>query len=102
MKSMQCFCLVLLLTGFVAGCAAMHRPVELYNGVNHRVIAPCTNDNLCFRDTHDVAWDSWCNWNPWEPVAARHDYPVSYRTKQSEYETKRTEYIYGSTVIIPR
>ena len=67
-----------------ASCCA--KPVVIDNGVHTRVFTPCTDNNLCFRDTYNIAWDSWCTYGG-------HDYPVSYRTKQTEYESGKVEYI---------
>lgn len=52
-------CLIVLL-GAVSGCA---KPVVIDNGTQSRVFIPCTNDNLCFKDTYNVAWD-----NPTTPL----------------------------------
>lgn len=72
-----------LLTASVSGCA---RPVIIENGTQSRVFTPCTNDNLCIRDSYNVAWDSFC-------YRDSRDYPVTYRSKQYEYESNRVEYI---------
>lgn len=74
---------LVILLGSIPGCA---KPLVIDNGVQSRVFTPCTNDNFCFRDTYNIAWDSWC------PMTER-DYPVSYRTKQREYESNRIERI---------
>lgn len=73
-----------LLVCLMAGCCAT--PLVIDNGTQSRVFTPCTNDSLCFRNTYNVAWDNGCS-----PHAQ--DYPVSYRTKQTEYESNRVEYI---------
>ena len=83
---------ILVLLGAVSGCA---KPVVIDNGTQRRVFIPCTNDNLCFKDTYNVAWDNWC------PSIYR-DYPVSYRTKQSEYESNRVEYLLLPTSVVER
>ena len=75
-------CLIFLL-GSVTGCA---RPLMIDNGIQSRVFTPCTNDNLCIRDSYNIAWDYTCS-------SSFPDYPVSYRTKQSEYQSNRVEYI---------
>jgi len=67
----------------ISGCAT---PLVIDNGKQTRVFTPCTNDNLCFRDTYNVLWDNWC---PNSPA----DYPISYRSKQTEYESNKVEYI---------
>ena len=55
-----------LLSGCATGCPT------------GKVIGPCGSDSQCYRDSYGIAWDNWC-WN------SCRDYPVSYRTKQSEY-----------------
>ena len=80
MKRMLC---LIFLSSFGFGCAT---PLIIDNGNQRRVFIPCTNDNLCFRDTYNIVWDNWCPNN-------YRDYPVSYRTKQSEYESSKVEYI---------
>ncbi len=80
MKKLLCF---MFLMGAVSGCA---KPVVIENGTQSRVFTPCTSDNLCFRDSYNIAWDYWC-------TSSQRDYPISYRTKQSEYESSRVEYI---------
>lgn len=82
---------LIVLLGAVSGCCA--KPVVIDNGTQSRVFIPCTNDNLCFKDTYNVAWDNWC------PSMYR-DYPVSYRTKQSEYESSRVEYLLLPTSVV--
>lgn len=75
--------LLLSFVGCVSGCAT---PVFVDNGTQSRVFTPCTNDNLCIRDSYNIAWDYTCSWNfP--------DIPVSYRSKQSEYQSNKVEYI---------
>lgn len=76
------FCLIAL-AGFVSGCA---KPMIIGNDTQTRVFTPCTNDNLCFRDSYNIAWDYTCLTNV-------SDYPVSYRSKQFEYQSNRVEYI---------
>jgi hypothetical protein len=73
----------IFLMSFISGCAT---PLIIDNGNQSRVFTPCTNNDLCFRDTYNVAWDNWCQYNC-------RDYPVSYRSKQSEYESNKVEYI---------
>lgn len=68
----------------ISGCCAT--PLVIDNGTQSRVFTPCTNDNLCFRDTYNVTWDNSCSFYG-------QGYPVSYRSKQSEYESNRVEYI---------
>jgi len=75
------WCIFLL--SFASGCAT---PLIIDNGYQRRVFIPCDNDDLCFRDTYNVAWDNGCKYNC-------RDYPVSYRTKLSEYQSNKTEYI---------
>jgi hypothetical protein len=77
------FCFVFLIS-LVSGCCAT--PLVIDNGNQSRVFTPCTNDGLCFRDTYNVAWDSSCSTDC-------RDFPVSYRTKQTEYESNKVEYI---------
>ncbi len=76
--------LLLALPCFLFGCYAT--PLVIDNGTQSRVFTPCTNNNLCFRDTYHVTWDNGCSFYG-------QDYPVSYRSKQSEYESNRVEYI---------
>ena len=75
---------VMVLVGCVSGCCSV--PVVLDNGIQSKVFTPCTDDNLCFRETYNIAWDRWCPLNC-------NDYPISYRTKQTEFESKKVEYI---------
>lgn len=89
-------CLVLaavLMATIMAGCVAT--PVTVDNGTQSRILVPCTNDALCVRNTYEVAKDVWCPQNclPGDDLCRR-DYPVSYRSKNWEYETNRVEYIY--------
>jgi hypothetical protein len=76
--------LLLVLPCFLFGCYAT--PLVIDNGTQSRVFTPCTNNNLCFRDTYNVTWDNGHS-------CYGRDYPVSYRSKQSEYESNRVEYI---------
>ena len=76
------------------GCANGARPVMVDNGTQSRMLIPCTNDNLCVRSGYEVAKDAWCS----KGCAAgdkccNQDYPVSYRSKNWEYESNRYEYI---------
>jgi hypothetical protein len=80
---MERFTLFLILTCFVAGCAT---PVVIDNGTQTKVFTPCNNDGLCFKDSYHVAWD-----NGYQ--SGCQDFPISYRSKQSEYESNRVEYI---------
>lgn len=80
MKRLLCLIFVL---GCGAGCTT---PVVISNGSQNRIFTPCTSDSFCFRDTYNVAWDYWC------PSSYR-DYPISYKTKQAEYESNRVEFI---------
>lgn len=75
-------CMIIMLGG-ISGCA---RPVIIGNDTHSRVFTPCANDSLCFRDTYNIAWDSTCS-------HSLPDFPVSYRSKQSEYQSSRVEYI---------
>lgn len=81
MKRLICF---ILLSSAISGCAI---PIAIDNGNNRRVFTPCTNDDLCFRDAYTVAWDNWSQ-------STSNDFPVSYRTKQTEYISKKIEYIF--------
>ena len=74
--------IVLAMLISIAGCS---RPIIIDNGVQTRVFTPCTKDSLCFRDTYNITWDNWCAYD--------RDYPVSYRSKQTEYESSKVEYI---------
>lgn len=74
----------MLLSGSLSGCYAT--PLVIDNGSQSRIFTPCTNDNLCLRDSYSVTWDHFCS--SYAP-----DYPISYRTKQSEYESNRVEYV---------
>ena len=80
---MKRFTLFLLLTCFMTGCAT---PLVIDNGTQSRIFTPCTNDALCFRDSYHIAWD---NGYP----CGLQDFPVSYRSKQTEYESNHVEYI---------
>jgi len=85
--------LLLLMSVITAGCVAT--PVVVDNGTQSRILIPCTNDTLCVRATYEIARDVWC---PTDSMLGDYrchrDYPVSYRSKNSEYETNRVEYIY--------
>jgi len=85
--------LLLLMATIAGGCVAT--PVVVDNGTQSRIIIPCTNDALCVRNTYEIAKDVWCPQNclPGD-YRCRRDYPVSYRSKNWEYETNRVEYIY--------
>jgi hypothetical protein len=83
--------LLLIVIFVLAGCASKST-VVVDNGVQSRVLVPCNDDALCVRSAYDVAIDMWC------PQGCK-DYPVSYRTKQWEYESSRVEYIYLPRVI---
>ena len=85
--------LLLLMATIAGGCVA--KPVVVDNGTQSRIIIPCTNDALCVRNTYEIAKDAWCPQNclPGD-YNCRRDYPVSYRSKNWEYETNRVEYIY--------
>lgn len=87
---MKCLLWCIFLSAFIYGCAA---PLILDNGSQSRVFIPCTNNDLCFRDTYNVAWDNGCSYN-------YRDYPISYRTKQSEYESNKVEYILLNRTVI--
>lgn len=80
MRRLICF---ILLSCALSGCAT---PVVIHDGNRSRVFTPCTADAFCFRDGYSVVWDNWC-------FNTTRDYPVSYRVKQSEYLSDRTEYI---------
>lgn len=95
---------VLLMVAITCGCVAT--PVVVDNGIQSRVIVPCTNDSLCVRNTYEVAKDVWCTHNSclqgYANFACCLDYPVSYRSKNWEYETDRFEYIYKSRNLVVR
>lgn len=74
---------LIFLMGAVSGCAT---PLVIDNGAQSRVFTPCTSDNLCMRDGYAIAWDYACR-------GSLPNYPVSYRVKQSEYESDRVEFI---------
>ena len=80
MKSLSFTAIIVTILSAVAGCAG---PVVIDDGVRSRVFIPCTQDNLCFRNTYGVAWDNYCS-----------NYPVSYRNNDYEYESRRVEWIY--------
>ena len=85
--------LLLLMATIAGGCVAT--PVVVDNGTQSRIIIPCTNDALCVRNTYEIAKDVWCPQNGLpSDYRCRRDYPVSYRSKNWEYETNRVEYIY--------
>jgi len=82
-------CLVFL-SSTISGCAT---PVIIDNGSQSRVFTPCTNNDFCFRDTYNIAWDNSRSCCPDYGRSYCPDYPVSYRSKQSEYESNKVEYI---------
>lgn len=82
---------LILLSSILSGCAT---PLVIDNGAQSKVFIPCENDILCFRDTYNVAWDNRC------PNVYR-DFPVSYRTKQTEFESSRVEYILLPHAVAP-
>ena len=96
MKYLPCLFVFVVMIFLNTGCTT--KPLMLDNGVQQRVFTPCTDDKLCFRDTYDVSWDTWRNWCNWcdqGEVSSRRDFPVTYRTKQMEYESRKVEYIYS-------
>lgn len=86
---------LLLLTVAICGACAPQSTLVVDNGVQSRVLVPCNDDALCVRGSYDVALDTWC------PQGCK-DYPVSYRTKQWEYESSRVEYVYLPRIISVR
>jgi hypothetical protein len=82
--TMKHLLLFIALMSTISGCCAT--PVVMDNGNQSKVFVPCTDNNLCFRDSYSVAWDN-------SHSCYERDYPVSYRAKQSEYESNRVEYI---------
>ena len=74
---------LILLMGAVSGCAT---PLIVDNGAQSRVFIPCANDSLCIRDSYSIAWDYTCS-------GMYPDYPISHRSKQSEYQSDRVEFI---------
>ena len=74
---------LILLSSFISGCAT---PVVIDSGNGIKIFTPCTTDDLCARDAYGVAWDDWY-------FGSLRDYPVSYRTKQFEYESNKAEFI---------
>ncbi len=69
MKRLLCF---LVLASSLSGCAT----VEV--GPYGKTYVPCVDNKLCVRDTYSIAWDNGCRNNC-------QDYPISYRSKQTEY-----------------
>lgn len=67
MRKLLCLVSVTIL---LSGCASNCR-----NGI---ITNPCASDSQCYRDSYSIVWDSWCR-------NGCRDYPVSYRTKQTEY-----------------
>jgi hypothetical protein len=74
---------IALISCIISGCTT---PLLIDNGAQSKVFIPCENEIFCFRDAYNIAWDNWC------PNSFR-DFPVSYRSKHSDYESIFTEYI---------
>lgn len=80
MNKMKSLIGLLILTGSLSGCAT---PVAVTDGAHKRAFIPCSNDELCFRNTYGIARDNNCS-----------DFPVSYRNDDREYTTTNYEWIY--------
>ncbi|WP_152609836.1 hypothetical protein [Geobacter sp. OR-1] len=81
--------LLLAASTIIAGCATS---TILNDGTRSKVFIPCNNSALCFSDnSYDIIWDYACA-----------DYPISYRAKQSEYRSSRSEYIYHQEIVTER
>ncbi|HIJ80397.1 MAG TPA: hypothetical protein HPP76_01655 [Desulfuromonadales bacterium] len=80
-----CLAALVVLVSVLAGCAG---PVVIDDGVRSRMFIPCTQDNLCFRNTYGIARDWYCG-----------DYPVTYRNNDNEFESRRYEWIYQPQVV---
>ncbi len=74
---------IALVSSIISGCTT---PLLIDNGAHSKVFIPCENEIFCFRDTYNIAWDNWC------PNSCR-NFPVSYRSKHSDYESNHTEYL---------
>lgn len=72
---------------YAAGCAS--NEVLVRDGARTKIIAACSQDELCFsQNQYDVQWLRCGN------------FPVSYRASQHEYYSPRTEYVYQSRVVV--
>lgn len=99
---------LVVLFGCLAGCCGVGSgvpnaaiPVVVDNGTQSRVLVPCTDDTLCVRNTYEVTKDVWCTEDRWfADQRCRRDYPVSYRSKNWEYETNKVEYIYMPRTLV--
>ncbi len=78
----------LLMSGLMAwllsGCIPSN--VIYDNSTAMRIFTPCSNREICGIDTYNVTWDNLCDQNI-------SDYPVSYRSKQSVFQSGKAEYV---------
>ena len=88
-KILWCIGLIACVSVLASCCAT---PVVVEDGVRSRVFIPCTQDNLCFRNTYGVTRDNSCN----------SDYPVAHRNNDSVYDSTRYEWIYQPRAISNR
>lgn len=87
--------------GVPVGVPNTATPVVVDNGTQARVLVPCSNDNLCVRNSYEIAKDVWCPDNCFTGgVCCQKDYPVSYRSKNWDYESNRVEYIYMPRTLV--
>ncbi len=89
MRILQSLLLLSLMVLLLAGCATS---TVLSDGTRTKVFTPCTNNTVCLTENlYDIVWDRTCA-----------DYPISYRAKNYQYDSMRTEYIYRQTVFTER
>ncbi len=68
--------------------------VYLDGGTGQRMFSPCSDSRQCYRETYDLAWDSWCSSCNYSDIRCRPSVPVTYRSKQVEYDGNRVEYVF--------
>jgi len=96
--------LFLSLLGCVSGCASP--PIYMVDDFHGKKITRCDNDAFCFRETYSVAWDHSCQSScyKYRNNCSSHlnncdsaGYPVSYRSREDDYEEDHS----GYTVTLP-
>ena len=86
MRDLKKLFLLSLIGILMTGCATS---TVLSDGTRTKVLTPCSNNTVCLTENlYDIVWDRNCA-----------DYPISYRAKNYEYDSMRTEYIYRQTVL---
>ena len=89
MRIIYMLLLLSLMMIFLVGCATS---TVLSDGTRTKIFTPCTNSTVCLTENfYDIVWDNTCA-----------DYPISYRAKNYEFNSLRTEYIYRQTVFTER